>query len=117
MWVILKPADLAALAAALPDDAIVLTFDVETCAAPGGDARVPGKARVIQFGCVAFSAATFPDADPIHDEDGVCVGYTFSEDTHVNPTCRIDAGSQAVHRITDAQVRGAPTIAKSAPCG
>ncbi len=46
-----RPSDLVALAAHLPPAAIVLTFDVETCADPaGGDARVAGRAKAWRVG-------------------------------------------------------------------
>lgn len=150
-----RPSDLAALAACLPPAAIVLTFDVETCADPaGGDARVAGRARVVQLGIAAFSGAPLPgcgeavplplesveprsrlryvhrddasasDADMLAayadaDDDvddtetlapGVA-GYVFADVVMVNPGCRIDPASQAIHKITDAQVRQGPGLA------
>jgi len=118
-----RPADLVALAALLPPGAIVLSFDLETCAAPGGDARAPGRARVVQFGIAAFSAEPLPGVggEPVTvvsqsrseaDEDGLQVaGYVFAEATNVDPEHRIDAASQGKHKITDAMVRDAPTVA------
>lgn len=117
-----RPADLVALAALLPPAAIVLSFDLETCAAPGGDARSPTRARVVQLGIAAFSAEPLPGVggEPVTvvsqsrseaDEDGLQVaGYVFAEATHVDPEVRIDAGSQSKHKITDADVRDAPVI-------
>ena len=63
-----RPSDLVALVACLPPAAIVLTFDVETCADPaGGDARVAGRARVVQLGIAAFSGEPLPGCgDPVH---------------------------------------------------
>lgn len=121
-----RPADLVALAALLPPAAIVLSFDLETCAAPGGDARAPGRARVVQLGIAAFSAEPLPgvggdpvrpdlepgDLYPVTPEDGEpVIGYVFAEATHVDPEVRIDAGSQSKHKITDADVRDAPVVA------
>ena len=118
-----RPADLVALVALLPPAAIVLSFDLETCAAPGGDARAPGRARVVQFGIAAFSAEPLPGVggEPVTvvsqsrseaDEDGLQVaGYVFAEATNVDPEHRIDAASQSKHKITDAMVRDAPTVA------
>lgn len=175
-----RPFDLVALADLLPTGAIVVTFDVETCADPaGGDARVAGRARVIQLGVAAFSGVPLPgcgDAVPLpegklpeqgptphrlhyahrndvsaptgpdagddvsdadllasytYDADGepsepdhACsstnpdnlssasvAGYIFSDDVMINPGCRIDVASQAIHKISDAQVRQGPTLA------
>lgn len=190
-----RPFDLVALADLLPTGAIVVTFDVETCADPaGGDARVAGRARVIQLGIAAFSGVPLPgcgDAVPLpvgrlpkqgttprrlhyahrsdapmlapvpvpayapidsssgddvsdadllasytYDSDGeptepdhACTpaevdaydpgdpsfapvaGFIFSDVITLNPGCRIDAASQAVHKITDAQTRQGPTLA------
>lgn len=106
----------------LPPGAIVLTFDLETCAAPGGDARKPHLARIVQLGIAAFSGDPLPvdDATVITtpgecEEDGASIaGYIFNEATFIAPGCRIDAGSAEVHHITDAQVRGSPTISDCA---
>lgn len=152
-----RPSDLAVLASVLPPAAIVLTFDVETCADPaGGDARVAGKARVVQLGIAAFSGAPLPgcgeavplphesaepqsrlryvhrsdasDADMLAafadatdgDSDDADVsetlapgvaGYVFADVVMINPGCRIDPASQAIHKITDAQVRQGPSLA------
>ncbi len=125
-----RPDDLAALASLLADDAIVLSLDAEACAAPGGDARSPTRARVVQLGIAAFSPARLPcpdggqevtrgarvdpDADVFGDEAALAtpdvVGYWYSDQTYVDPGCRIDADSARVHRITDAAVRGAPSM-------
>ena len=155
-----RPSDLVALVACLPPAAIVLTFDVETCADPaGGDARVAGRARVVQLGIAAFSGEPLPGCgDPVHLPPGTTAhepapaplryvhrsdasdadllaafaeadepaaadpatatpaapavaGYVFSDVVMVNPGCRIDPASQAIHRITDAQVRQGPGLA------
>jgi len=158
-----RPSDLVALVACLPPAAIVLTFDVETCADPaGGDARVAGRARVVQLGIAAFSGEPLPGCgDPVHLPPGATThelapaplryvhrsdasdadllaafteadepaaadpadpatatpaapavaGYVFSDVVMVNPGCRIDPASQAIHRITDAQVRQGPGLA------
>ena len=152
-----RPLDLVALARLLPTGAIVLSFDVETCAAPGGDARVAGRARVLQLGIAAFSGEPLPgcgdavcvpattlryvhrtdaagvDGDdplasyvdesadvPAGDEGGndsapdEPIGYVFADVVTLNPGCRIDAASQAVHKITDAQTRNGPELAQVA---
>ena len=121
-----RPADLNTLASVLPPGAIAVTFDLETCAAPGGDARVPGRLRIVQIALLAFSRDELPDGEPVKVEieeayidrddprDHFVAGYLASADTYIDPGCRIDAGSQTKHHITDAQVKGAPSIADCA---
>lgn len=95
-------------------DRVLLTFDLETCAAPGGDARDPSRARIVEVGFAAFSLAPLPGVggEPFHIEPSdPPIGYVHVDETYIDPQIKIDAGSQSKHHITDTMVRGAPTFA------
>ena len=119
-----------ALAEALAADpeAVIVAVDLEACAAPGGDARDPDKARIVQVAIAEVAARPLPgqvdaavaeerEADGVEVpaelervEPGPAGLYTREEATLVDPLCEIDAGSAAVHGITDEAVEGAPRV-------
>lgn len=119
-----------ALAEALAADpeAVIVAVDLEACAAPGGDARDPDKARIVQVAIAEVAARPLPgqvdaavaeerEADGVEVpaelervEPGPAGLYTREDATLVDPLCEIDAGSAAVHGITDEAVEGAPRV-------
>lgn len=107
---------------------VLVGLDLEACAGPGGDARDPDKARIVQVAIAEVSATPLPGqvdaseaasleaAGDVAPEDLERVEplpgplYAREDAALVDPVCEVDAASSAVHGITGADLDGAPRI-------